>query len=113
MSGWLSMAIVCATLSAPPQFENVTEEWGIEPFHLLGPSTIAIGAAFFDWDNDGYLDVYLAGGSSPNLLMRNMGPPHFGYEDVSVESGIEGGARASGRGRRRTGGTQRNAAFVI
>ncbi len=52
--------------SAEVQFVDVTEESGINFQHINGaegayhiPETLGAGGAFFDADNDGYLDIYL------------------------------------------------------
>ena len=45
----------------------------------------AIGVAFFDFDDDGRLDLFVANDSSPNYLYRNRGDGTF--QDVSFASG--------------------------
>lgn len=52
--------------AAAIQFVDVTEEAGIDFHHINGaegafhlPETLGAGGAFFDADNDGFLDVYL------------------------------------------------------
>jgi hypothetical protein len=44
-----------------------------------------IGVAFFDFDDDGRLDLFVANDSSPNYLYRNKGDGTF--QDVSFSSG--------------------------
>ena len=44
-----------------------------------------IGVAFFDFDDDGRLDLFVANDSSPNYLYRNRGDGTF--QDVSFASG--------------------------
>jgi hypothetical protein len=44
-----------------------------------------IGVAFFDFDDDGWLDLFVANDSSPNYLYRNRGDGTF--QDVSFASG--------------------------
>ena len=63
-------------------FTNVTEEAGL---HLTGFLTFC--AAFFDYDKDGYQDIYMANDKfvTANILYRNNGDGTF--EDVSVSSG--------------------------
>ena len=53
-------------LVAAIQFVDVTEEAGISFRHINGaegafhiPETLGAGGAFFDANNDGYLDIYL------------------------------------------------------
>ena len=44
------------------------------------------GAAWFDYDNDGWYDLYLTGGSAPDAFFRNNGDGSF--SDKTVESGL-------------------------
>lgn len=56
---------------------------------------IAMGSLFFDYDNDGDLDLYLThDANQPNILYRNNGAGHF--EDVSVASGANIAAQGMG-----------------
>lgn len=56
---------------------------------------IAMGSLFFDYDNDGDLDLYLThDANQPNILYRNDGTGHF--EDVSVASGANIAAQGMG-----------------
>ena len=63
-------------------FSNVTEEAGLQ---LTGFITFC--AAFFDYDNDGYQDIYMANDkyATANILYHNNGDGTF--EDVSASSG--------------------------
>jgi hypothetical protein len=60
------------------------------------------GAVFFDYDNDGWLDIFTAHGDAhheyvqENTLMRNKGDGNF--EDVSVQSGQHFKEKHVGRG---------------
>src|SRR5262245_60024625 len=54
-----------------PYFADVTEQSGIRFVHDAGvdgsyfmPETLGAGGAFFDYDNDGRLDVYLVNSGS-------------------------------------------------
>ena len=56
----------------PPWFEDVTEEVGLHFVHDAGPTgtyfmpqQVGSGAALFDFDNDGLLDVYLLQNAGP------------------------------------------------
>ena len=60
---------LCA--AAAIQFVDVTEEAGIDFHHVNGaegafhlPETLGAGGAFFDADNDGFLDIYLVNSGS-------------------------------------------------
>src|SRR5713226_9824828 len=92
-----------ASASAQPWFEEVAERSGIRFVHRSGhrdtfylPEIMGGGAALFDMDNDGYLDLYLVqsgdlfapGDKKPgNRLYRNRGNGTF--EDVTPGSGAE------------------------
>jgi len=111
-----ALACVCATSTlggaAPttePQgdgvtFTDVTHEAGLEFHPLNGASaqkhiveTMGSGALFFDFDDDGWLDVFLVDGGSVadatvaararHRLYRNKGDGRF--EDVTRASGVE------------------------
>ncbi len=83
-------------------FKDVTYESGIRFRHFLGRSgkryileTVGSGCAFFDYDNDGYLDIYFVNGASlpgsrqieaKNALYRNNGDGTF--TDVTETAGV-------------------------
>ncbi|MDP6040962.1 MAG: VCBS repeat-containing protein, partial [Candidatus Latescibacteria bacterium] len=60
-------------------FEDVTQEAGMM-------SSTMHGAAIGDYDNDGYVDLYLTRGTSINVLLRNRGDGTF--EDVTLVAGV-------------------------
>jgi hypothetical protein len=86
-------------------FTNVAKEAGVEDREGIG-----WGAVFFDYDNDGFLDLYVVNGdlftskpkenpdwpdkSGPNKLYRNRGDGAF--EDVTEKEGV--GDSGKGRG---------------
>jgi hypothetical protein len=97
------------TATAPPWFEEIGDRAGIDFVHHSGhqsrhylPEIMGGGAALFDMDNDGFMDLYVvqsgnlfdrsAGGG--NRLYRNRGNGTF--EDVSERSGA--GVRGYGMG---------------
>ncbi len=62
-------------------FSDVSVKAGVaDPIGLYG-----IGVAFFDFDDDGRLDLFVANDSCPNYLYRNRGDGTF--QDVSFASG--------------------------
>ena len=88
---------------APVQFSNFTSSAGIQFRHENGatpdkylPETMGAGAVFFDYDSDGWLDIFLVNGGSfsdagkaaraQHRLYRNTGAGV--YRDVTGASGI-------------------------
>jgi hypothetical protein len=62
-------------------FENVTERAG-----LYDPTSKALGVALLDYDNDGWLDLFVTNDTEPNKLYRNN---HNGtFTDVAVLAGV-------------------------
>jgi hypothetical protein len=82
-----------------PWFEDVTEAVGLDFVHDAGPidqryflpQIVGSGAAVFDFDGDGLLDIYLLnnGGPNgrPNRLYRQL--PGGTFQDVSKGSGLD------------------------
>jgi hypothetical protein len=98
----LSLIAVGSFASQPPVFVDITREAGIHFKHTTGKTehrhvieTMGSGAVFFDYDNDGDLDLYAVNsGYVPgttelpplgNVLYRNDGNGHF--TDVTADSG--------------------------
>lgn len=90
-------------LQATPRFTDVTAEAGIDFVHVNGANgrkyvieTVGPGAAFFDYDNDGFLDIYLINGAAvpgteldraaTNRLYRNEDGAHFA--DATEATGL-------------------------
>jgi len=108
-SRFMPLALLLLTLSAyadlqPVQFTDVTAEAGIHFRHVNGakgdyhlPETIGAGGAFFDYDNDGALDLYLVNSgnwpgspseaSSTSILYHNNGDGTF--TDVTATAGVD------------------------
>jgi enediyne biosynthesis protein E4 len=62
-------------------FENVTQRAG-----LLDPTSKSLGVALLDYDNDGFLDLFVSNDTEPNKLYRNN---HDGsFTDVAVAAGV-------------------------
>src|SRR5277367_4725594 len=62
-------------------FEDVTKQAG-----LLDPKSKALGVALLDYDNDGWLDLFVSNDTEPNKLYHNN---HDGtFTDVGVNVGV-------------------------
>ena len=62
-------------------FEDVTAKSGI-----FDSSSKSLGAAMFDYDRDGWPDLFVANDTEPNKLYRNLGDGRF--EDSAVRAGV-------------------------
>ncbi|HEX7087661.1 MAG TPA: CRTAC1 family protein [Vicinamibacterales bacterium] len=62
-------------------FEEVGAKAGVRPI------TFVKGAAWGDYDNDGFLDLYVSNFAEPNLLYRNKGDGTF--EEVAAALGVD------------------------
>jgi hypothetical protein len=75
-------------------FENVTEKAGLQD-----PTSKSLGVALLDYDNDGWLDLFVANDTEPNKLYRNN---HNGtFTDNAVAAGVafsEAGTARAGMG---------------
>jgi hypothetical protein len=75
-------------------FENVTRRAG-----LYDPTSKALGVALLDYDNDGWLDLFVSNDTEPNKLYHNN---HDGtFTDVAVAAGVaysEAGTVRAGMG---------------
>jgi hypothetical protein len=88
-----------ATLRDPPWFEDITDAAGLTFTHDAGPpgsyflpQVMGSGAALFDCDGDGLLDIYLIQNAGPtssatNRLFRQKKDGTF--EDISAGSGLD------------------------
>jgi hypothetical protein len=110
------LAVSCTRAPAPaatsdrPWFEDIASRAGIRFVHQTGhrdrfylPEIIGGGAALFDMDNDGFLDLYFvqsgslidgAGKGMGNRLYHNRGDGTF--EDVTAGSGADVGGYGMG-----------------
>jgi enediyne biosynthesis protein E4 len=71
-------------------FENVTKKAG-----LYDPTSKALGVALIDYDNDGWLDLFVSNDTEPNKLYHNN---HNGtFTDVAVASGVAYGEAGTAR----------------
>ncbi|HEX3820733.1 MAG TPA: CRTAC1 family protein [Candidatus Sulfotelmatobacter sp.] len=71
-------------------FENVTRKAG-----LYDPSSKALGVALLDYDNDGWMDLFVSNDTEPNKLYHNN---HNGtFTDVAVPAGLAYGEAGTAR----------------
>ena len=79
-------------------FEEVASDSGVGQGHFQRKQRVSWGTVFFDYDNDGWEDLYVASGhldsdrftnreKQPNLLLKNTGAGTF--SDVSALSGAD------------------------
>ena len=101
------------TQATPPLFEDVTARSGIRFKHAASrtsqkylPESMGAGVAMFDYDNDGWLDLFFVNGARiPDPMPRGASPdksdPHFWnrlyrnnrdgtFRDVTEAAGLEG-----------------------
>ncbi len=97
-----SVVMTKQTESSPFRFAEIAKEAGIDFVHFSGmtevkhfPTANGSGAAVFDYDNDGLLDIYFATATllplgtaqnGPNRLYKNLGGNRF--RDVTEPSGL-------------------------
>lgn len=76
-------AIICLVLSgklSAQYYQEVATEVGVEHYSV-DPSFMGGGVAVLDYNNDGYDDIYLTGGTAPDKLFENQGDGTF--QDVT------------------------------
>jgi hypothetical protein len=82
-----------------PWFVDITDQVGLKFVHDAGPlgkyfmpESLGSGAALFDFDNDGRLDIYLVQNAGPNSHSTNRlfhQGPDGRFTDVSAGSGLD------------------------
>jgi hypothetical protein len=117
MKRWLLIATavffaLAASSSGPIQFEEIAGKSGL---HFVSnssptpnknqPETMVAGVALLDYDNDGYLDVYLVNGASIPTLEK-AGPGYWNrlfhnnrdgtFTDVTAKAGVAGAGYGMG-----------------
>jgi hypothetical protein len=87
------LLLCCALGSAEAEFVEVTAVAGIDFQHRNGatqekhaPEAMGSGLAFFDYDGDGWLDLYFVNSAGPGALYRNRGEGSF--LDVTEAAGV-------------------------
>lgn len=104
---FLKLSLVLATLAfaqdSSPIFLDVSLNAGIHASHKAiwdpkgtGKGYLAVGQAWGDYDQDGFLDLYVTGNLDANVLYRNNGDGSFSISPysmaVSLPDSISGGA---------------------
>ena len=94
----LAASPALAQQAAPDLFVDVSEEAGIGALHeatweeFSGENFtrgyLATGQAWADYDNDGWVDLYLTGGLNPSALYRNDGDGTFSISEHSGDVGL-------------------------
>lgn len=79
--------LLSSLLSGQPVFRNVTAEAGIAHQFRVYEGMFGGGACVFDFDNDGWEDVYLTGGTHDDALYRNLGNGRF--VNVADKAGLQ------------------------
>jgi enediyne biosynthesis protein E4 len=91
--------------SGPVVFQDVSEKAGLTRWrHAMGTSedafiieTVGSGVALLDYDNDGWLDIYLVNGSTYDAISGKASPPHAAlfhnnhdgtFTDVAQQAGV-------------------------
>ena len=91
---WQGMPVFCGPRGLPGgenilyrgkgdgSFIDVSKEAGITSRNRY----YSLGVVVSDFDNDGFVDIYVACDSTPNILYHNLGDGHF--KDIAVLSGV-------------------------
>ncbi|MCU1322498.1 MAG: ASPIC/UnbV domain protein [Acidobacteriaceae bacterium] len=91
--------------TGPIVFEDIAEKAGFDKWqHQMGTpekkyilETVGSGVGLIDYDNDGWLDIYLVNGSTYDAMAGKAPPPHAGlfhnnhdgtFTDVTAKAGV-------------------------
>jgi hypothetical protein len=91
--------------NGPVVFQDTAADAGLTRWrHIMGPAkkkfileTVGSGVALLDYDNDGWLDIYLVNGSTYDALSGKVDPPHAAlfhnnhdgtFTDVAARAGV-------------------------
>jgi hypothetical protein len=91
--------------SGPVVFQDISEKAGLTRWrHVMGApedtfiiETVGSGVALLDYDNDGWLDIYLVNGSTYDAMLGRTSPPHAAlfhnnhdgtFTDVARQAGV-------------------------
>jgi enediyne biosynthesis protein E4 len=90
--------------SGPVVFQDVAEKAGLTGWHhVMGTpakkfilETVGSGVALLDYDNDGWLDIYLVNGSTSDALTGKQPPPHAALFHNNHDGTFTDGAAKAG-----------------
>ena len=74
------------TLSQTTAFKDVTEESGINHIFEVYQGLFGGGVVAFDYNNDGFEDLFITGGQGNDVLYKNNGDSTF--SDITKSSGL-------------------------
>jgi cytochrome c peroxidase len=74
---------------APPAFVNVSRQAGVVNNRVVSLE-MAVGQAWGDYDNDGWVDLYVTDPKGPNTLYRNNGDGTFSVSPLSAQVALPG-----------------------
>ena len=94
--------------SGPVVFQDMSEKAGLAKWrHVMGTpqknfilETVGSGVALLDYDNDGWLDIYLVNGSTYDAMSGKTSPPHAAlfhnnhdgtFTDIAQQAGVTNG----------------------
>src|SRR5262249_26275170 len=98
---WLGFALFGAaylglTLVPPIESRLITTK-ALAYIDSKVPRSIPAGIAYFDYDNDGDMDLYVVNQAQPNVLYLNKGNGRF--QDVTASAGLGPGNQGTNNGR--------------
>lgn len=70
-----------------PAYVDAASAAGIDAPHGVIPTSFGAGQAWADYDGDGWLDLFVAGGAEPDVLYRNRGDGTFARVEPSPTAG--------------------------
>ena len=92
--GFTDVTVECG-ITAPGDPNAALEHDGYDVVDVIA---IGTGAAFLDYNNDGFLDIYLTMRTGTNYMYRNDGPnSNYSFTDVTAQLGLaDAGGDGSG-----------------
>ena len=93
LTAFFALCLLPALAGAQVHFADVSARAGIDFHHLHGGTgakypmeTMGSGAVLFDYDGDGWLDLYFVNSAGPGVLYRNSADGTF--SDVTAAAGV-------------------------